>query len=64
MKYTIENSIKLATQKGLGFSVSRHGKKFGMEYWSKESIVETATAIQFKGNAREFFKFMQTLPNA
>jgi len=60
MKYTIENSIKLATQKGLGFSISRHGKKFGMEYWSNG----TETINTFNGNAREFFKFMQTLPNA
>ena len=59
MKYSIVNSIKLATQKGLGFSVSRHGKKFGMEYWTGGSEAINT----FKGNAREFFKFMQTLPN-
>jgi len=62
MRVTIANTQKLAIQKGIGFSVSRFGKKSGYEYWTNQSIKETGEATQFKGNLKEFYSFLQTQP--
>lgn len=56
---TILNTQKLATQKGIGFSVSKYGRKAGYEYWTNESIKETGESIQFKGNLKDFYLFLQ-----
>lgn len=62
MRVTIANTQKLASQKGIAFSVSRHGKKVGYEYWTNQSITETGEATQFKGNLKEFYSFLKDQP--
>lgn len=61
MRVTTATTQATADKKGVSFSVSRYGKKFGFEYWTNESIKETGQATQFKGNLKEFHSFLQSL---
>ena len=60
MKATVKNTLILANDKGIGFSVSRLGKKYGFEYWTTKSIKAGEEPTQFKGKLKDFYSFLLT----